>query len=118
MSFHEGLAYGESKAETSQLSPVALLERVEDFRQSFRFNSKAGISDFDTHLSIGIISGGNDDLPVWRGKLHRIVYQVPKDLLQSCGVRPHMHLLCAKVERTCQMFAIDFRLADLQRILQ
>src|SRR4029077_10653686 len=118
MCFHQGLAYGESKTQASELSPAALFERIENLRQRFRLNPQACISDFDAKLSAGIIAGGNYDSPIRLRKLYRVIYQVPKDLLQSRRVCSHMHLACAKVERTCQMLAIDFRLANLQRILQ
>ena len=99
MRFNKGFANRKSETQPTHSRTATLFERVENFRQCFRLNPQAGISDFDTQLSAGIIAGGNNDLAIARCKLHRVVYQIPKDLLQSGGVCSHMHLLCAEVKR-------------------
>ena len=95
-----------------------MFERVENFRQSFRLDPEPGISDFNTQLSLGIVAGGDDNLPVPRSELHRVIDQVPKDLLQARGVCSHMHLLCAEAEGARQILAIDFRLTNVESVLQ
>src|ERR1043166_8095874 len=49
--FHQGLADGESQAQASGLSPTALFERIENFRQQFLLNSHPSVCDLHTELS-------------------------------------------------------------------
>ena len=67
---------------------------------------------------VGIVAGRNRNLPVSRREFDSVIDQVPKNLLQSRRVRAHVHSLRAEVERTSQMFPIDFWLTDFERVLQ
>src|SRR5439155_13940075 len=87
-------------------------------RERFRLNPQAGISNPNTQLSTGIVARGNGNLPLPRCKLHRVIYQIPKDLLEPRRVRSKMDILCAKAELTRQIFSIDFRMTNLEGTLQ
>src|SRR5215469_3270191 len=58
------------------------------------------------------------DLTAARRKLHCVIYQVPKDLLQPRRIRSKMDFSRTEIERTHQMFSVDFRLTNLESILQ
>src|SRR5439155_15730278 len=116
--FNQRFADGKSETQTSQLCAAALFKSIENFRERFRLNSQAAISDLNTQLSIGIVARGNKNLPFARRKLHCVIYQIPKDLLEPRRVRSQMDILCAKAEFTRQIFSIDFRMTNLKGTLQ
>ncbi len=116
--FDKLLADGEAKTQSSKLCPATLFKSIENFRQCFRLNSQARVRDFNKQLSIGIVARGNGNLSLLRCEFHGVIYQVPKDLLQPRRVYLQMNFPCAEIEGTRQMFSIDFRLANLQCILQ
>src|SRR5206468_1109602 len=116
--FHKRFADGQTQTQSAKLCPATLFKSIENFRQCFRLNSQSGIRDFDTQLSVGIVARGNGNLPLARCKFHRVIYQVPKNLLQSRRICSHMDFSCAEVKGTRQMLAIDFRLTNLDGSLQ
>src|SRR3954471_2353532 len=108
--FYESLANSQSKPQASQLCPPTLFKGVEDFRQLFLLDSHAGVDDFHMQLSTGIVTCRDGNLSVLRSKFHRIIYEVPKNLLQSRRVCAHVHFLRAREQRMRQVLSIDFGL--------
>src|SRR3984893_10822664 len=116
--FHKRFADGQTKTQTSKLCPLALFKSIENFRQRFRLNSQAGVRDFNAQFSLGSVAGRNGNLPIAGCELHRVIDQVPKDLLESRRIRSQMDFPCAEIEGTPQMLSINFRLTNLEGILQ
>ena len=117
MCLDQRFADGETQTQTAQLRSAALFKSIENFRQRFGFDPQTSIGDLDAQSIVCIIVGGNRNLPVFRCKLHRVVYQVPKDLLKSRRVGSQIDLVRGELEPSGEMFSIDFRLTNLQSIL-
>src|SRR5437899_49149 len=96
--FDQRFADRETETETTELGSGTLFERIENFWQSFRLNSKSGIGDLYMELFVRIVASRDMNLPVFGGKLHRIVDQVPKDLLQSRRIGAEMDLLRGQIQ--------------------
>ena len=118
MGLDQPFANGETQTQTAQLCSATLFESVENFRQRFGFNPQTGIGDFDSQSIAGIIVGTNRNLPISGCKLNCVIYQVPKDLLEPRRVGSQINFLCGEIESRGEMFSIDFRLTNLQSILQ
>src|SRR3954453_21560101 len=117
MGFNKSFADREPETQPS-LSSAALFERIENYWQRFPLNSHPGVCNLDAQLSIRIVGGRNRDLPVRRRELHRVVDQIPKDLLQSRRVCTHMNSFRTEIEGGPQMFSIDFGPTDFEGVLQ
>ena len=69
-------------------------------------------------LLVGIVAGGNGNLPFLRCKLHCVINQIPKDLLQSCRIGSQMDILRGQVKPKGEMFSLDFALINFESISQ
>ena len=118
MRFDQRFADGQPEAKPAPARAGALFERIENFRQGFRLNSKPGIRDFNMQLFVGIVAGRDMNLPIFGSKLDRIVDEVPKDLLQSSRIGAEMNLLRGEIEPKDKMFSLDLALINLKRVLQ
>src|SRR5581483_1757272 len=108
----------EPKAQSAELCTAALFEGIKNFRQCFRLNSQAAVCNLNVQVALSVVARRENNPPViWR-KFHRIVYQVPKDLLKSRRVCSQLDLTCAEIYGMQQMLAVDFRLTNLESILK
>src|SRR6188474_3950789 len=69
---------------------AALLKGIENPRQEVWFNPNPRIADLDDELVRRRVPGRNFDPSTLGRKLRRILYQVPKHLLQARVIRPAM----------------------------
>ena len=95
--FYQRFADRQAEAKSTRPRSGALFEGIEDFWQRLRLNAKPGIRDLNMQLFVRIIAGRDMNLSVFGGKLHRVVDEVPKDLLQSSRIGTEMHLLRGQI---------------------
>ncbi len=76
----------------------ALFEGIENPRLMFGFDSDPGVGDLKDKPPF-LVRGPNRDSPSVRSKLHRVVQQIPKDLLDPDRISRDVMLLGAKVRR-------------------
>src|SRR5439155_5162081 len=81
-------------------------------------NSHAGIGNFNAQLVARIVSRENRNLAAVRRKFHRVLNQVPKDLLKPRPVGLEVEFFRGQIESKIEVFLFDLGLADLQRITQ
>src|SRR4030095_2330494 len=81
-------------------------------------NPNAGISHLNTQLIAGVIARRNTNVSLSGGKLHRVVYQIPKDLLKSRWICSQIDLLSGEIEPKSQLLSFNLCLTNFQRILQ
>src|SRR5947207_3615308 len=99
--FDQRFADRQPETQTTELRSVTLFERIEDLWQSLGLNSKSGVGNLYMELFVRIIARRDMNLPGVGGKLHRVVDQVPKDLLQSRRIRAEMNLLRGQIQSEC-----------------
>jgi len=95
----------QAKAKAAKLAGygwASLLERIENTRLQFRRDTHATVLDLYHDVVIGIIPSAYAYLTFSGSELHRIVDQVPKDLLQSGCVGPAMMFCCIQLARDLQ----------------
>src|SRR5438105_13912720 len=112
--FDQRFADRQTETETTELGPGTLFERIEDFWQSIRLNPKSGVGDLYMQLFVRIIASRDMNLPVFGGKLHRVVDQVPKDLLQSRRIGAELDLLRCQIQSEGLLLPDNFTLINLQ----
>ena len=115
---HQRFADGKTKTKSAHPRSGALLESIKDLRQRLGLDSQSRIGDLHNQPFIRIVAGRNVNLTVFRSELHRVVDQVPKDLLQAGRVGPEMDLLRREIKPEREMFSLDLALVDLQGVLQ
>ena len=65
---------------------ISLLKRPEQRSQPLRFNSNAVVSNVETESATLIVVGADGDLSTGWREFHRVVDQVPKDLLKPDAI--------------------------------
>src|SRR5881394_2549159 len=115
MRFDQRLANGET--ETAELGPFALLECVENFRQGLGVDAHTGVGDCHAQLAVAVLSP-DFETAAFRRKFHRILDQVPKNLLKPRRIGLERRLLCGELYYERQVLFVDVRLANFQRAAQ
>jgi len=64
------------------------------------------------------VPGSNRDATIPFGKLHRIVDQIPKNLLKSNGVGPDMVAVGAEVHEQIQLFLENVVAGDFEAVAE
>src|SRR5437763_17223892 len=82
MGFDQRFADRQAEPESAELRTIALLESVENLRERFRVDPHPRIRNFDLERAIHV-RGPNFESTAFRGELHGILDQVPKDLLKA-----------------------------------
>ena len=116
--FHQRFTDRQPETEPSQCRSRSLLKCVEYLWQSFGLNPQPTICDLDMELPVGIVASGNGDLPAVRREFHRVVDQIPEDLLQPGRIGAEMNFLRSQIQTQGQMLPFDLRLIDLERVLE
>ena len=80
-----------------------------------QLNAHAGIGDLENKTAV-LVGGTNGDAALRPGKLHRIVDQVPENLLEPDGVGPDMMAVGAKVHHQVQLFFDNIIARDLEAV--
>ena len=95
--FRNGKAETEP-AEAPRNRRLSLFERIEDFSNLVLFNADAGVGDPNFNF-IRLRVGSHDrDSPIVRRKLHAVLDQVPKDLLQTRRIAFHVYAVGLEIE--------------------
>ena len=115
--FDERLADGEAEAQTAQLAAGALLERVKNLRQRFRIDPHSGIGNFHPQLVLAVL-GPDFEPAAFRRKLHRVLDQVPKNLLEPGRVGLERSFRGGEIGPEREIFFLDVRLTNLKGAAQ
>src|SRR5262249_6270953 len=81
------------------------------------FNTHAGVGNLKNKTSV-FIGGAHGDAAVLPTELHRIVEQVPKDLLKSDGIGPDVMPIRAEVHHQIQVFLENLIARDFKTVSQ
>ena len=111
---------GEAQTQSAKLPGdgwFALLESLENPALLLGLNADPGVGDFE-HEPFSFVGRPNRDATFWVSKFHRIVDQVPQNLLNSDWVGPHMMTGSIKFHYDFDLFFKQVLLRDLDGIAQ
>src|SRR4051795_1404937 len=80
-------------------------------------NPDAGVDHFEKELPV-FVPGAQPKLAARSGELHRVVDQVPKDLLDPNRIRPDEVIVRRPVRRHAEAFSVNVRLRDGERVVR
>src|SRR5581483_5212469 len=101
----------ESEAEPSKTSRdlgLSLFECIKDFIDLFGLDADARVDDPDLNFVRRGVERFDSDSPFFRREFHAVFDQIPKDLLQSCGIAFQVGLSGAKMKVRFEILGSDF----------
>ena len=121
---NQRLRNGQAKPESSKAAGNlgwSLFECVKDFIDCFFFDANAGVDDAGFNCICGGVNSLDSDSPFFRCKLHTVLDQVPKDLLQARRIALHVRISSAEMkfyfEILCRNFLPAYFVSTLQGLV-
>src|SRR5438270_7906318 len=116
-------ALGNGQAETESAVAIGhalstLFEGVENARLQFGINPDPGISEIDNDVVLGVVARADAELAAGRSKFDRILDDVPKDLLQSCGISPAMMFLGGEILLNLDLLFVQIAGRNSERVIE
>ena len=106
MRFDQRLADGQAETQAAQLRPLALLESIENFRQRLGVDSHPAIGNLHAQLPV-VVRGPDFEPPAFRREFHRVLDQVPKNLLQPGRIGFEANFLGGEIRLAATRFFLS-----------
>ena len=104
VSINQRLANGQPEPQTTEVGAFTLLKGVKDSRQQFRINTAAGIFYLDAEFASRTIACPHTQFAFGWSEFHRVLNQVPKNLLKACRIGFEANMCGRKVRSKFEMF--------------
>jgi hypothetical protein len=97
---------------------LSLFECIKNPADCFGFNADPGVDKTYFDLVRRGIKSFDADAPFLRGEFDAVLDEVPKNLLQACGITFHVRANRAKFKVYLQILCLDLVAANLIRALE